>query len=95
MTLRRLIIVVGLIGMLAIFLIFEQSRITRAGYSISRLSHDETKLVEQVRILNVQVTKLRQPEFLEQQVQKMRIDLMRLPQDRIIPVAVRTPEADQ
>ena len=80
MTVRRLIIVAALVGTMVIFLVYEHSRITRAGYQISELSRQEAKYVDQIRSLNVQVTKLRQPEFIEQQVQRLRIDLTRPPE---------------
>jgi hypothetical protein len=71
--------------------VYEHSRITRAGYKISELSRQETKLVDQIRSLNVQVTKLRQPEFIEQQVQRLRIDLTRPPE--VVPVASGRPKS--
>ena len=80
MAIRRLVIVAALVGVMAVFLIFQHSRITRAGYRISELSRQEQKLVEQVRSLNVQVTKLRQPDVIEKQVERLRIDLMRAPE---------------
>ena len=73
--------------MMILFMVYEQSKITRAGYEISRLSQDETKLVEQLRILNVHVNRLCQPEFIEQQVRQMQIDLMRAPEPEIVPVS--------
>jgi uncharacterized membrane protein YccC len=79
MSIQRIVIIAAIIGAMAVFLVYEQSRITRAGYKISQSSQQESKYVEQIRSLNVQVTKLRQPEFIEQQVQRMRIDLARPP----------------
>lgn len=75
---RRVMIIAALVGALAVFLVYERSRITRAGYRISELSQNEAKLVEQVRMLNVHVTKLSQPEFIEGQLGKLQIDLMRM-----------------
>lgn len=80
MAIRRLVIVAAMMGAMAVFLVWAHSRITRAGYQISRLSSQEQKLVEQVRSLNVQVTKLRQPDVIERQVERLRIDLMRAPE---------------
>ncbi len=80
MAIRRLVIVAALVGAMAVFLVYEHSRITRAGYRISAMSTQEQKLVEQVRSLNVQVTKLRQPDVIEKQVERLRIDLMRAPE---------------
>ncbi len=80
MAIRRLVIVAALVGAMAVFLVYAHSRITRAGYRISALSMQEQKLVEQVRSLNVQVTKLRQPDVIEKQVERLRIDLMRAPE---------------
>ena len=85
--LRRLTLVAALIGVMAIFLAYEHSRVIRAGYKISELSRDEGKLVEQIRIHQVQVTRLHQPEFIKHQVQMLRIDLMRPPEAEIVPVA--------
>jgi len=85
--LRRLTLVVALVGAMAIFLSYEHSRILRAGYKISELSRDEAKLVEEIRIHQVQVTRLRQPEFIKHQVERLRIDLMRPPEPEIMPVA--------
>ena len=87
MTLRRLVIFAVLVGSAAIFLVYEQSRITRAGYEINRLSRDETGLIEQVRLLEVHVTRLRQPEFLERQGERLRIDLMRPSDARYVRVS--------
>ena len=80
MAIRRLVIVAALVGAMAVFLVYMHSRITRAGYRISQLSWQEQKLVEQVRSLNVQVTRLRQPDIIEKQVARLRIDLMRAPE---------------
>jgi len=80
MTARKLVIVAALVGAMVVFLVYAHSRITRAGYRISELSRQEQKLVEQVRSLNVQVTKLRQPDVIEKQVERLRIDLMREPE---------------
>ena len=55
MLLRRLVILVALLGLLAIFLVYEHSRVTRAGIQVSTLSRDEAQLLEQLRILNVRV----------------------------------------
>jgi hypothetical protein len=85
MAIRRLVIVAALVGAMAVFLVYEHSRITRAGYRISALSIQEQKLVEQVRSLNVQVTKLRQPDVIERQVERLRIDLMRAPEPGLKP----------
>lgn len=87
MVLRRLILIAMLVALMVIHLVYERSRITRAGYEISRLARDETKLVEQVRILDVQVNRLRQPEFIQRQVERLRIDLMRSPQGEVLAVS--------
>ena len=87
MTLRRVVIVAGLIGLMAIFIVYERSRIVRAGYRISELSRDETSLVEQVRIRNVEVTQLRQPEFIARQVERLRIGLVRPPRAELVSFA--------
>ena len=92
MLIRRLVIITVLLGALAVFLVYEHSRVTRAGYEISRLSRDEAKLVEQLRLLDVHVTKLRRPEFLRGQVRRMRIDLRGAPEAAVVPVAARSPE---
>ena len=86
MTFGRLMMIAALVGAMAIFLVYERSRITRAGYKISELSQDEAKLVEQMRILNVHVTKLSLPEFIEGQLERLRIDLMRMPEAEVVPV---------
>ncbi|KPJ52324.1 MAG: hypothetical protein AMS16_06520 [Planctomycetes bacterium DG_58] len=91
MLLRRLVILVALLGLLAIFLVYEHSRVTRAGIQVSTLSRDEAQLLEQLRILNVRVTRLCQPEFIHGQVEKLRIDLMEAPDARILPVVSRRP----
>jgi hypothetical protein len=91
--LRRLTLVAALVGAIAIFLAYEHSRIIRAGYTISELSRDEAKLVEQIRIHQVQVTRLRQPEFIKHQVERLRIDLMRAPEGEIVPVATSPADA--
>jgi len=80
MAIRRLVIVAAILGAMAVFLVYTHSRITRAGYRISELSRQEQKLVEQVRSLNVQVTRLHQPDIIEKQVARLRIDLMRAPE---------------
>ena len=79
----------ALLGLMAIFLVYEHSRVTRAGIEISRLSGDEARLVEELRILNVRVTRLCQPEFIQGQVERLRIDLMEAPEARVLPVAIR------
>ena len=61
----------ALLGLMAIFLVYEHSRVTRAGIEISRLSRDEARLVEELRILNVRVTRLCQPEFIQGQVERL------------------------
>ena len=91
MLLRRLVTVAVLLGLLAIFLVYEHSRVTRAGIEISRLSRDEARLVEELRMLNVRVMRLCQPEFIRGQVEKLRIDLMQAPDARVLPVASRQP----
>ena len=80
MAMRRLMIVAALVGAMAVFLVYMHSRITRTGFRISELSQQEQKLVDQVRSLNVQVTRLRQPDVIEMQVERLRIDLMRAPE---------------
>jgi UDP-N-acetylenolpyruvoylglucosamine reductase len=80
MAMRRLVIVAAMVGAMAVLLVYLRSREMRAGYRISELSREEQKLVEQVRSLNVQVTKLRQPDVIEKQVERLRIDLMREPE---------------
>ncbi len=87
MTLRRLIILVGLVAAMALFLIYEHSRIMRAGYQVSRLTRDEARLIDAIRIQNVQLTRLRRPEFIARQVERMRIDLMRQPDAAFMPVS--------
>ena len=87
MLIRRLVVIAVLLGVLGVFLVYEHSRVTRAGYEISRLSHDEARLIEQLRLLNVHVTKLRRPEHLRGQVRRMRIQLRRAPEGEIHPVA--------
>ena len=91
--LRRLTLVVALVGAMAIFLVYERSRVTRAGYKISERSRDESKLVEEIRIHQVQVTRLRQPEFIKHQVETLRIDLMRAPEAEIVPVTASPSDA--
>jgi len=77
MTLRRLVVIAAVVGLMAIFIVYERSRIIRAGYKISELSRDEVKLVEEIRMRNVQVTRLRQPDVIAQQVEKLRLGLTR------------------
>jgi len=60
---------------MTIYVVYEQSRITRAGYRISRLAREEAKLTEQIRIHTVRVTKLRQPEVIHEQVVNLRLGL--------------------
>jgi hypothetical protein len=95
MTLSRLVVIAVLVGVMAVFMIYEHSRLMRGGYEVSRLSHDEAGLVEQLRLLDVQVTKLRQPEFIERQVRRMRIDLMRRQEAEIVPISTFPPEVPQ
>ncbi len=80
MTMRRLMIVAALVGAMAVFLVYMHSRITRVGFRITELSQQEQKLVDQVRSLNVQVTRLHQPDVIQKQVERLRIDLMRAPE---------------
>ena len=89
MLLRRLVIIAVLSGVLAVFLVYEHSRVTRAGYDISQLSRDEAKLIEQLRLLDVHVTKLRRPEHIRRQVRRMQIDLRRAPEREVVPVTAR------
>ena len=91
MLLRRLVVLAALLGLLAIFLVYEHSRVTRAGIEVSRLSRDEAQLLEELRMLNVRVTRLCQPEFIQGQVEKLRIDLMEAPDARVLPVVSRQP----
>ena len=91
--LRRLTLVAAVVGAMTIFLAYQHSRVIRAGYKISELSRDEGRLVEQIRIHQVQVTRLRQPEFIKHQVEMLRIDLMRPPEAEIVPVATSPSEA--
>jgi len=62
---------------MVIVVVHEQSRITRAGYRISRLAAEEVELAEQVRIDKVRVTRLRQPELIERRVAELRMNLQR------------------
>jgi len=91
--LRRLTLVAALVGAMAVFLAYEHSRIIRAGYKISELSRDESKLVEEIRIHQVQVTRLRQPEFIKHQVETLQIDLMRPPEAELVPVSASPTDA--
>jgi hypothetical protein len=91
--LRRLTLVAALVGAMAIFLAYEHSRVTRAGYKISELSSDEAKLVEEIRIHQVQVTKLRQPQFIKHQVETLKIDLMHAPEAELVPVTASPSDA--
>jgi len=84
-----------LLGVLGVFLVYEHSRVTRAGYDISRLSRDEAQLIEQLRLLDVQVTKLARPEHIRGQVRRMRIDLRGAPAHEMVPVAVEDQELVQ
>jgi hypothetical protein len=71
MTLRRLIILAALVGAMAGSVVVERARITQAGYRISRLSADEVKLTEQLRVHKVYVTRLRQPEFIRRHIVRL------------------------
>jgi len=68
---------VALAGAMTIYVVHEQSRITRAGYRISRLAAEEVQLAEQIRIHAVTVTRLRQPEVIREQVVNLRLGLRR------------------
>jgi hypothetical protein len=84
LTLRRLIIIAMLVGALGILLVYEHSRITRSGYEISRLSRDEAKMVEGIRIVNVDVMKRRQPEEIREQVAKLQLQLRPAHSDEVM-----------
>ncbi len=75
-----------LVGATGIFLVYEQSRITRAGYAISKLSSEEATLVENLRVVKVDVTRLCQGDELERKVADMRLGLMPPPEDRFLAV---------
>jgi hypothetical protein len=90
MRLRRLVIIAALAAAMAIFVVYENSRMTRAAFRISQLSHDEAKVIDEQRMARIRISQLRQPEFIEQQVQRLRIDLMRLPDTTLVPVTDRT-----
>lgn len=75
-----------LVGAIGIFLVYEQSRITRAGYAISKLSSEETALVENLRLAKADVNRLCQGDELERKVADMRLGLMPPPEDRFFAV---------
>ena len=81
MKLSRIVMLLLVAGGIAIFLVNEQSRITRAGYAISKLSGEERHLVENLRLVKVDVTRLSQTDEIERKVADMRLGLMPPPED--------------
>ena len=81
MTLRRLVIVALLAAGMGLYVVIEHARIRRAEFEVCRLSDDATRMKEHRRELKLEVAQMKDHDFIEAQVKRLQIDLMKLPDE--------------
>jgi hypothetical protein len=85
----RFLWILGTTVAMAMFLVWEQIEITKAGYEVSRLRAMRRELQESNRRLECQVNMLSSPKVVARRVETMRISLMHPLEWQSIQVAKR------
>ena len=89
MTLRRLLIVAMVIAGMGLYVVMEYARIRRAEFDVCRLARQKADREECRRELKLRVAQLKQHDFIEAQVRRLQIDLMKSADEGFVQVAGR------